>query len=234
MRRQHHQLVNTRAECDRAGAPLVERDDNTWKVHGFVRNQEGQPVGDATVALFPDREGQQDALTETKTNTKGYFSFSYAPPFATATRAGGGEPQSELALLGDDGEAGGRGLRINTNLKRRRIRQAAAAIKQPVFLGAKSGVNEAVDSRILYPTPGSIIYRDIELKAEDTDACGLRTRYLGNSHTRELHDLNREKPGCQIAKMRPDHRVYLSGEQQAQAMDYDFCAHCFGAAKSRR
>jgi hypothetical protein len=66
------------------------------------------------------------------------------------------------------------------------------------------------------------------------NGCQLRTRLLGNSATRELHDLDNEKSGCQIEEIRPDHRIYFRSEAEAERLGYDYCAHCYGKARSRR
>jgi hypothetical protein len=61
-----------------------------------------------------------------------------------------------------------------------------------------------------------------------------KTRFLGNSHLRELHDLENTKRRCNIEKIRPDHRVYFKTEEEAEAAGYDYCAYCFGKEKSKR
>ena len=43
-----------------------------------------------------------------------------------------------------------------------------------------------------------------------------------------------EKPACQIAEIRPDHRFYFQNEDQARKLGYDFCAYCFGKKRSKR
>jgi hypothetical protein len=57
---------------------------------------------------------------------------------------------------------------------------------------------------------------------------------LGDSGSRELHDLDNEKPGCQIPEIRPDRRVYFQTTAQAEKLGYDFCAYCFGRQRSKR
>jgi hypothetical protein len=59
-------------------------------------------------------------------------------------------------------------------------------------------------------------------------------RYLGNVHTRELHDLQRTTPRCQIDEISPDRRYLFARIEDAQALGYDFCAYCFGRGASRR
>jgi hypothetical protein len=60
------------------------------------------------------------------------------------------------------------------------------------------------------------------------------TRYLGNSSTRELHDLDQVTPQCQTNRIRPDNRFYHAGVAAAREMGYDFCAYCFGPDMSER
>jgi hypothetical protein len=59
-------------------------------------------------------------------------------------------------------------------------------------------------------------------------------RYLGNAHTRELHDLLNVTPYCQIDEIAIDRRFPVRRIEQAEALGYDFCAYCFGRAQSRR
>ena len=59
-------------------------------------------------------------------------------------------------------------------------------------------------------------------------------RYLGNVNTRELHDLQKITPMCRIDDISIDRRYLFSRIEDAQALDYDFCAYCFGRAASKR
>jgi hypothetical protein len=59
-------------------------------------------------------------------------------------------------------------------------------------------------------------------------------RYLGNVHTRELHDLQKIAPGCQIDEISIDRRYFFSRIEDSQALGYDLCAYCFGRAASKR
>lgn len=229
MKTEHGMLVNTRAERDRAEAPVFETEQDVWVVHGYVRNQEGIGISKAKVALFPDQDGHKDALTETITDRQGYYKVTWAPQIKDRKIDGETEGKAESALGGTDTTH-----HINTNPSAYRLRVAASAIKNPVYLGASYQGSQKVDRRSLYPTPGSSSYRDIELDSASSGDCQLRTRYLGNSNTRELHNLNNEKPGCGIARMRPDHRVYFTGEKQAEKLGYDYCAHCYGSDRSKR
>lgn len=59
-------------------------------------------------------------------------------------------------------------------------------------------------------------------------------RYLGNTRSREIHDLENLQPTCQVAEIRVDRRYYFARTDDALAMGYDFCAYCFGAGASQR
>lgn len=60
------------------------------------------------------------------------------------------------------------------------------------------------------------------------------TRYLGNSKSEELHDLENENPSCQIDEIRYDRRVNFSSVAQALELGYDYCAYCFSRELSQR
>jgi hypothetical protein len=58
--------------------------------------------------------------------------------------------------------------------------------------------------------------------------------YLGNADSRELHDLSRIRPQCQIERIRPERRVSFRTIEEAQRQEYDFCGWCFGPGSSTR
>ena len=60
------------------------------------------------------------------------------------------------------------------------------------------------------------------------------TRYLGNSNSRELHDLDNETSACQINEIRFDNRFYFGSPEQAIGLGYDYCAFCFSRELSQR
>ena len=61
-------------------------------------------------------------------------------------------------------------------------------------------------------------------------------RFVGNSNTTEVHDLDNEKTGpnqCQIDEIiRAGHAVTFTPDtlSQAHSEGYDNCAHCIGAS----
>lgn len=58
-------------------------------------------------------------------------------------------------------------------------------------------------------------------------------RYLGNTNSREIHDVTNLQPDCQEPEIRPDHRYYFSRVADALAMGYDCCAYCFPGLSRR-
>lgn len=62
----------------------------------------------------------------------------------------------------------------------------------------------------------------------------IQTRYLGNSKTEELHDLENTKATCQLGEVRIDRRHYFNSIDEALNLGYDYCAFCFGRGLSDR
>jgi hypothetical protein len=59
------------------------------------------------------------------------------------------------------------------------------------------------------------------------------SRYLGNTHTTEVHDLKNEQADCQIDEIiRAGHAVTFSPDTLAlaHAEGYDNCAYCIGSS----
>jgi hypothetical protein len=67
-----------------------------------------------------------------------------------------------------------------------------------------------------------------------TAAVTAAAAYLGNADSRELHDLSRIRPQCQIERIRPERRVSFRTIEEAQRQEYDFCGWCFGPGSSTR
>jgi hypothetical protein len=59
-------------------------------------------------------------------------------------------------------------------------------------------------------------------------------RYLGNTHTKEVHDLNNEKTSCQISEIFQAHhgvRFDPDSKDKAHSEGYDNCQWCIGGSK---
>lgn len=56
-------------------------------------------------------------------------------------------------------------------------------------------------------------------------------RYLGNTHTTEVHDTNNEQTNCQLDEIKSEHRRWYDTLQEAKGdIDYDNCAWCIGSS----
>lgn len=92
------------------------------------------------------------------------------------------------------------------------------------------------------------IHPRIEKRADDTFARSIQldltpgrslpqettTRYLGNSKTEEMHDLENETTACQLDEIRTDRRHYFVTVDEALNLGYDYCGFCFGRDLSER
>jgi hypothetical protein len=58
-------------------------------------------------------------------------------------------------------------------------------------------------------------------------------RYIGNTNTNEVHDLDNEKLGCRINEIKYDHVKTFSPDTHSQAKSerFDNCAHCIGNSR---
>jgi len=74
----------------------------------------------------------------------------------------------------------------------------------------------------------------IDLTPRSSGGGQIETRFLGNSGSRELHDLDNQQTNCQINEIDFDRRFYFSSPEAATTAGYDFCAHCFGRELSQR
>lgn len=84
--------------------------------------------------------------------------------------------------------------------------------------------------------PESRLQRNIQLDLNPGRALAqeIRTRYLGNAKTEELHDLENETGSCQLAEIRRDRRFYFNTIDEALTLGYDHCAFCFSRELSQR
>jgi hypothetical protein len=54
------------------------------------------------------------------------------------------------------------------------------------------------------------------------------TRWLGNTRSGEVHDLDALTPNCQVDEIRFDRRFYFTSLEAATELGYDPCAYCLG------
>jgi len=92
-----------------------------------------------------------------------------------------------------------------------------------------------VHARIEKTTDMSLVRTiSLDLTPRSSGPGQIATRYLGNSSSRELHDLEHTTGACQISEIRVDNRIYFGSPQQAENLGYDYCAFCFNRELSQR
>ena len=58
-------------------------------------------------------------------------------------------------------------------------------------------------------------------------------RFIGNTNTNEVHDLDNEKNGCRINEIKYDHVKKFNPDTHSEAkrQGFDNCAHCIGNSR---
>jgi len=198
---EHQAMVFARMERDKTGVEIPERVDDKFILFGHVKDEDGYPLRDYQVGLYPNTTAKAVAVVDDITDKHGVFKMSV--PIAAINAAAGAEVQQQ----------------------------------EPLYLMVRntSGKIMHKDSKPVEPVANGLVHRGVVLSVVSQAGCGCcQTQFLGNSNTREVHDLVNEKPRCQLANMRPDHRVYYASTEEAQKAGYDFCAYCFSKKQSRR
>lgn len=198
------------AEKDRATTVGPAPKDNQWAVYGHVRDNQGKPLSGLTVSLHATAREQDKPLVRIETDDQGYFE---------ATRS---VHQVDRAVLKEKSDAPSN--------------QRPAPEPQVFYLRVSdpSGKVRYFADQPLELAPGERGYRPVVLDDPAGDTGTRPERYLGDSDTRELHDLKNITPQCHLNAIRPDHRYFFRTQKEALAMGYHYCAYCFGRDKSKR
>jgi len=219
--------LNLESVRARTEVPRVESDD--WLVHGRVMNDQREAVPGMKAALY-DRSGCPiETCGSEITDITGYFNLTVknvakgARAAAEVKKKTADEARAANATSNNNADDCGDKATENKNME------------GFVYVLDKNDVTVHRDKRPLPIVAGQAQYLEIVLDVGDVDRPPQpKTRYLGNSSTRELHDLNNQKPACQIDEIRVDHRVSFKTQKEALALRYDYCAYCFGKDKSKR
>jgi hypothetical protein len=219
--------LNMESVRARTEVPTVEKD--SWLVHGRVLNGRLEAVPGMKTAVY-DRTGCPiETCGSEITDKTGYFSLTIknVADVGRATAAMKKETVDEAravnATIRKTVDDGGDEATVMKNME------------GFLYVLDRNNVILHRDKRPLAISPGQVQYLEIILDDEAVDLpAQTETRYLGNSSTRELHDLNNQKSACKIDEIRPDHRVNFKTEKEALALKYDYCAYCFGKDKSKR
>ena len=220
---------NLNLESVRARTEALVVESDSWLVHGRVLNDQLEAVPGMKAALY-DRSGCPIQTCGSEiTDKTGYFKLTIknVADGAQATAAiinntvdeAGATAATNNSTVGDAGDT----ATTNENME------------GFLYVLDKDDVTVHRDKRPLAILAGQAQYLEVVLDDGDVDRpTQPKTRYLGNSNSRELHDLNNQKPACQIDEIRVDHRINFKTQKEAVAMGYDFCAYCFGKEKSKR
>jgi len=208
---EHQAMVFARLERDKAAVDIPARVDDQFILIGHVRDLDGYPLRDYQVGLYAKATAKAKAVVGDSTDECGVFKMSV--PVAV------GDPVAAEVVA----------THVVTVEK---VQQP-----EPLYLMVRNTSGKIVhkDNNPIQPVANGLVHRDVIISEVSQAGCGCcQTQFLGNSNTREVHDLSNEKARCQLAKMKPDHRVYFSTVKQAQQADYDYCAYCFSRKLSRR
>ena len=201
---EHGQMVDARMERDRIRVQRPARNQKLWVLHGHIKDADGHPMSKQNVGLYREENMTGQPVATVTTNKEGYYKFD----------------QSWEAR--QPGKEGG---------------DAQAIPRDAIYIGVQDAGGDFIhqECRPVRAALGGLSYRDIKVDVVTrTGTENYPTRLLGNSGSRELHDLNNEKKNCFISKIRPDRRIYFRTNAQAQKAGYDFCAQCFGRKASKR
>lgn len=245
-----NQLLATQLKrvTERAQASVPQADADTWIVHGHVRTRELKPVPQVTVALYTRDGHWLRPFGHDCTDENGHFKLCVKPRDAQVKEADQFAQVSRETMdvkAAPDADYAGMAKTVGMDTR---------AGDRQVFLRVTDGQQKllAVDTVPLTPRLGQVDYREIILDGKactpppDQSAADCppaaapkrekvrKTRFLGNSRNRELHDLKNAKKTCQIDEIAADHRVSFNSVEEALKAGYDYCAYCFGKDKSTR
>ncbi|MBL8073015.1 MAG: hypothetical protein JNL29_01515 [Nitrospira sp.] len=193
--------------------------------HGFVSDHAFAPQHGLTVRLIAARDGAKgEPLASTTTNPDGYFSIPFE---RESDKKRKGQPAEQNVKSSD---------RMTERLSRKAAASAATAgdgnevLARVQILDAKAVVIHE-DAIPLVVNAGTV-YREYVIESADgkTD----RARYAGNPATREVHDTEQLTKRCKFEAIKPNTVVYFGSVADAEIAGYDYCAYCFGKAKSKR
>lgn len=230
-------------EINRVVTKPLKLNTKSWALQGYVYDRNAVPVPNAKVVLYNLDEQEVKKVTATTTDANGKYVFEYdakdneiidfTEELATlaAIRKSAAQPE-------DVSERTVETERVSVTDRLSPGISEKATVFARAYIGKKK---LSADSLPLLPRPGMSHYRDIiftvmlhEEKHPVSNQERRATRYLGNSSSRELHDLHNEQVGCNIDRTRFDHSVNFKTDKDALEAGYDYCAYCFGKKKSKR
>ena len=212
-------------EAVRAQTEIPEVDENSWILHGRVLNSQLKPVAGLKTVLY-DKSGCSmiEACGKEHTNKTGYFRLIIKEVAAYAKdEAGQDEPVDVFLHVLDKND-------VTLHEDKRPLPILAGQVQ---YLEVVINDGDVTDKPWTDTGTGRLRTKTEKVPGVKRPS-QTKTRYLGNSNSREFHDLNSQKPACQIDEIRPDHQISFKTQKEALALGYDYCAYCFGKDKSKR
>lgn len=218
---------NLKVESMRAQTVTPQVESDNWLVHGRVLNTQLEAVSGVKVALYDRSACPIETCGSEVTDRTGYFNLM----LKRAVKTTRGVDELQTNAVGKAQASITTNATVNDNA---RNETNTASSDGFLYVLDKNNVILHRDKRPLAIGPGQTQYLEIVLDDAELEQPVPSTRYLGNSATRELHDLKSQKPACKIDEIRVDHRINFKTQKEALALGYDYCAYCFGKDKSKR
>lgn len=216
-------------EADIAGirVPAFAAEDTV--VHGRLLDTSVRPIVDTTVRLVTEA-GKPLDLPTAKTDASGYYAISLAPDVAAKL-----ESMKVSIAVGEVGT----GLqpkaapRLTLAPGAKILAEVTLTRAEVDTLLGKQRSNTATATRVSTPQASAPSKPDGPA-VPSTGRAEPSGRYLGNSATHEVHDMNNVTPRCQVEEIKAEHRAYFKNRKQALEAGYDYCAYFFGKGTSKR
>lgn len=230
------------ARVERALAGLAEPND---VFHGFVSDTELRPQQGYTVRVVGAGDAEGKSALTAKTGSDGYFSITLKENKKTSGFSAKDETHDILfaqisKLFGMSGQAAATETRASsTAFKTETVASRAESATFSKTETAQAGVEILdPDGQLIHQDPIPIhfdegsIYREYVVESKDNSSG--KKRYAGNPASRELHDMQKISRRCNFKTINPGEVVYFDTTEAAEKAGYDYCAYCFGKAKSKR
>lgn len=212
---------------ERALAVLTESSD---VFHGFVSDTELQPQQDYTVRLVgAGGTGGKSELTA-KTESDGYFSITLKAR-KKASRFSAKDETHEILFARMSELFGMTGRAATAATEASASPSNTETVKASVEILDTNGQRVHQDPFPIIVNSGSV-YREYVIDSKGNSSG--KNRYAGNPTTRELHDTQKLTKRCNFSDINPKVLVYFDSTVAAEKAGYDYCAYCFGKAKSKR
>jgi len=215
------------ARVERALAALTEPND---VFHGFVSDTELRPQKGYTVRLVDAGAISTKSELSATTESDGYFSITLKTKKASSDFSA--EDETPAILLARISELFG--MTAQTAIAPTKASAASSntdTAKASVEILDPSGQRFHQDPIPILLNEGSV-YREYVVDGNGTNSDAQR--YAGNPSTHELHDTQKLTKRCNFGEINPMVLVYFDNTTVAEKAGYDYCAYCFGKAKSKR